>query len=163
MSEARKQRAQQIEEIKEKIQNSTGFVIVNYKGITVAQDVALRAKLRSADVEYKVLKNRLVNKALEELGIEGFSKDLEEASAFAFAKGELVDAAKIISETKDAVQSFEIKCGLMDNKYIGKETVEQLAKIPPKNVLIAQLLGMLQSPISGLARALQQVAEKQEA
>jgi len=160
MSEARELRAKQIEEIKEKIQNSNGFILVGYKGISVADDVALRAKLREANVDYKVLKNRLVNKALEELGIEGFAKDLEQPTAVAFANGEITAAAKVFKDTMGTVSSLQIKSGYMDSAYITADTVNALASIPSKEVLIAQLLGMLQSPISGLARALQQVAEK---
>lgn len=161
MSEARDLRAKQIEEIKAKIQSSNGLIVMGYKGITVAQDVELRAKFRAANVEYKVLKNRLVNKALEELGIEGFANDLQEPTAIAFANGELVSAAKIVKDAMKDVKAISIKSGLMDNAYITSDVVEKLASIPTKEVLIAQLLGMLQSPISGLARALQQVAEKQ--
>jgi len=160
MSEARELRAKQIEEIKEKIQNSNGFILVGYKGISVADDVALRAKLREANVDYKVLKNRLVNKALEELGIEGFAKDLEQPTAVAFANGEITAAAKVFKDTMASVSALQIKSGYMDSAYITADTVNALASIPSKEVLIAQLLGMLQSPISGLARALQQVAEK---
>lgn len=161
MSEARELRAKQISEIKEKIQNSNGFILIGYKGIDVNNDVALRAKCRAANVDYKVLKNRLVNKALEELGIEGFANDLQEPTAVAFAKGEITAAAKIFKDSMADISSLTIKSGYMDNAYISADTVKALASIPSKEVLIAQLLGMLQSPISGLARALQQVAEKQ--
>ncbi len=160
MSEAKELRAKQIEEIKEKIQKSNGIILVSYKGTKVSDDVALRAKLREVNVDYKVLKNRLVNKALEELGINGFSKDLEEPTAVAFANGEITAAAKVFKDTMATVTTLSFKSGLLDNAYIDAKTVEALASIPSKEVLIAQLLGMLQSPISGLARALQQVAEK---
>lgn len=163
MSEARDLRAKQIEEIKEKIQKANGFIVVSYKGIAVTDDVTLRSKFRAANVEYKVLKNRLVNKALEELGITGFTNDLQEPTAIAFANGELTEAAKILKDTMATVSAISVKSGLMDNAYITADTVSKLASIPSKEVLIAQLLGMLQSPISGLARALQQVAEKQQA
>ena len=161
MSEARELRAKQIGEIKEKIQHSNGFILIGYKGINVTDDVALRAKLREANVDYKVLKNRLVNKALEELGIEGFANDLQEPTAVAFANGEITAAAKVFKDAMGTVSSLQIKSGYMDSAYITADTVNALASIPSKEVLIAQLLGMLQSPISGLARALQQVAEKQ--
>ncbi len=161
MSEAKELRAKTIEEIKSKIENSNGFIVVSYKGISVNDDVALRAKLRAANVEYKVLKNRLVNKALEELGIEGFTNDLQEPNAFAFANGEITAAAKVFKDTMANVPSLSVKSAYVDKAYVDAKVVEKLASIPSKEVLIAQLLGMLQSPISGLARALQQVAEKQ--
>ena len=161
MSEARELRAKQIGEIKEKIQHSNGFILIGYKGINVTDDVALRAKLREANVDYKVLKNRLVNKALEELGIEGFTNDLQEPTAVAFSNGEITAAAKVFKDAMATVSALKVKSGFMDKAYITADTVNALASIPSKEVLIAQLLGMLQSPISGLARALQQVAEKQ--
>ena len=161
MSEARELRAKQIEEIKSKIENSNGFIIVSYKGTSVADDVALRAKFREANVEYKVLKNRLVNKALEELGIEGFADDLQEPNAIAFANGEITAAAKVLKDTNANVPTISVKSAYVDKAKVDSKVIEQLASIPSKEVLIAQLLGMLQSPISGLARALQQVAEKQ--
>jgi large subunit ribosomal protein L10 len=109
MSEAKELRAKTIEEIKSKIENSNGFIVVSYKGISVNDDVALRAKLRAANVEYKVLKNRLVNKALEELGIEGFTNDLQEPNAFAFANGEITAAAKVFKDTMANVPSLSVR------------------------------------------------------
>lgn len=163
MSAAKELKAKQIEEIKAKIQNCKAMVLVDYKGVSVAEDTALRAKFRAENVEYKVLKNRLVLKAMQELGIEGFEAQLEGPTAFAFAHGDALAPAKIICEACKNVKALEVKCGMMDGAFIDSSVVEKLASIPSKEVLIAQLLGLLQSPISGLARALQQVAEKQEA
>ena len=160
MSVARDLKAQQIEEIKSKIQNCKSMVLVDYKGISVADDTTLRSKFRAQEVEYKVLKNRLVQKALQELGIEGFDAQLEGPTAFAFAHGDALAPAKVLKEVGKDVKAINIKCGLLDGAYIDETVVEKLASIPSKEVLLAQLLGMLQSPMSGLARALQQVAEK---
>lgn len=162
ISEARQQKAAQIEEIKAKIQNCKSMVVVDYKGISVADDTKLRADFRKQDVEYRVLKNRLVQIALNELGIGGFDGHLEGPTAIAFANGDALAAAKIVADTMKSVSSIQVKCGLMDGAYIDAKTVAKLATIPSKEVLLAQLLGMLQSPLSGLARALQQVAEKQQ-
>lgn len=160
ISEAKQQKAVQIEEIKSKIQNCKAMVVVDYKGISVADDTALRANFRKENVEYRVLKNRLVQIALNQLGITGFDGHLEGPTAVAFANGDALAAAKVVANAKKTVNALEIKCGLMDGAYIDATTVEKLATIPSKEVLLAQLLGLLQSPISGLARALQQVAEK---
>lgn len=162
ISEAKQLKAEQIKAIKEKISNCKAMVVVDYKGITVADDTKLRAEFRKQNVEYKVLKNRLVQIALNELGISGFESSLEGPTAIAFANGDALAAAKVVSETKKTVNALEVKCGLMDGSFITAETVAKLASIPSKEVLLAQLLGLLQSPISGLARALQQVAEKQQ-
>ncbi len=162
MSEAKLQKAAQIEEIKEKIGKCGAFVVVDYKGISVADDTKLRSDFRKNDVEYRVLKNRLVLRALSELNIGGFEGHLEGPTAIAFAYGDPLAAAKVVSENAKTVKAIEIKCGLMDGAYIDAETVAKLAAIPSKEVLLAQLLGLLQSPISGLARAIQQIAEKNQ-
>lgn len=162
MSEAKLQKAAQIEEIKEKIGKCGAFVVVDYKGISVADDTKLRSDFRKNDVEYRVLKNRLVLRALSELNIGGFEGHLEGPTAIAFAYGDPLAAAKVVSENAKTVKAIEIKCGLMDGAYIDAETVAKLAAIPSKEVLLAQLLGLLQSPISGLARAVQQIAEKKQ-
>ncbi len=162
MSEAKLQKAAQIEEIKEKIGKCGAFVVVDYKGISVADDTKLRSDFRKNDVEYRVLKNRLVLRALSELNIGGFEGHLEGPTAIAFAYGDPLAAAKVVSENAKTVKAIEIKCGLMDGAYIDAETVAKLAAIPSKEVLLAQLLGLLQSPISGLARAIQQIAEKKQ-
>jgi large subunit ribosomal protein L10 len=160
MSASRDLKAQHIEEIKSMIQGCNGMVVVSYQGISVADDTQLRAKFRAENVQYKVLKNRLVQRALNELGIEGFDKYLEGSSAFAFANGDALAAAKIVVEQGKTVKALKAKCGLMDGAFIDETVVTKLASIPSKEVLLAQLLGMLQSPISGFARAIQQVAEK---
>jgi large subunit ribosomal protein L10 len=160
MSASRDLKAQHIEEIKSMIQGCNGMVVVSYQGISVADDTQLRAKFRAENVQYKVLKNRLVQRALNELGIEGFDKYLEGSSAFAFANGDALAAAKIVVEQGKTVKALKAKCGLMDGAFIDEAVVTKLASIPSKEVLLAQLLGMLQSPISGFARAIQQVAEK---
>lgn len=162
MSEAKLQKAAQIEEIKEKIGKCGAFVVVDYKGISVADDTKLRSDFRKNDVEYRVLKNRLVLRALSELNIGGFEGHLEGPTAIAFAYGDPLAAAKVVSENAKAVKAIEVKCGLMDGAYIDAETVAKLAAIPSKEVLLAQLLGLLQSPLSGLARAVQQIAEKKQ-
>ena len=162
MSEAKLQKAAQIEEIKEKIGKCGAFAVVDYKGISVADDTKLRSDFRKNDVEYRVLKNRLVLRALSELNIGGFEGHLEGPTAIAFAYGDPLAAAKVVSENAKTVKAIEIKCGLMDGAYIDAETVAKLAAIPSKEVLLAQLLGLLQSPLSGLARAVQQIAEKKQ-
>ena len=146
MSASRDLKAQHIEEIKSMIQGCNGMVVVSYQGISVADDTQLRAKFRAENVQYKVLKNRLVQRALNELGIEGFDKYLEGSSAFAFANGDALAAAKIVVEQGKTVKALKAKCGLMDGAFIDEAVVTKLASIPSKEVLLAQLLGMLQSP-----------------
>ncbi|MEG1535442.1 MAG: 50S ribosomal protein L10 [Clostridia bacterium] len=160
MSEAREIKKQKIEEIKAKIEKCNSFVVVDFKGLSVIDDTAMRAKFRAENVEYCVLKNRLVSKALAELAMDGYDKYLEGTNAIAFANGDALAPAKIVTEAAKTIKAIEVRCGMMDKKLVDSATVSKLASIPPKEVLLAQLLGMLQSPLSGLARALQQVAEK---
>ena len=161
MALTREQKGAQIDEIVKSLEESKSFVIVSYKGISVADDTALRAKFRAAGVTYKVLKNRLVLKAMEKLGISGYNESLEGSSALAFSMTDPLAGPKVISEMSATVKALEVKCGRMDNMYLDVEKVNALAKIPSKETLLAQLLGMLLSPITGLAVALNQVAEKQ--
>lgn len=117
-SEARVQKEAHVEEIKELIKNCNGMVVVSYQGISVADDTQLRSKFRAENVKYKVLKNRLVQRAFQELGIQGFDGHLEGSSAFAFANGDALAAAKIVVEGSKTIKSLKAKCGLMDGAYI---------------------------------------------
>ena len=145
---------QVVEDIKEKIQGAKSIVLVNYKGLTVAQDTEFRNEFRKAGCEYKVLKNTLVRKAFNELGINLFDADLNGPTAVAFANGDPVAPAKILLEKADSTKKITIKCGMVDGSYITTDGVKELATLPPKEVLLAKLLGTLSAPISGLARVL---------
>lgn len=147
---------QAVEEIKAKIQAAPSIVIIDYKGLTVKQDTELRATLRKGGVEYRVLKNRLVQRALNELGYTEFDKHLEGPTAVAFASlTDVVAPAKILQEAaKKYSDKIAIKCGMVDATYIDASEVNALASLPPKEQILAKLLGCLQAPISNLAYAL---------
>ena len=161
MALTREQKGAQIDEIVTSLQDSKSFVIVSYKGISVADDTALRAKFRAAGVTYRVLKNRLIKKAMEKLGITGYEEALEGSTAVAFSMTDPLAGPKVISEMSATVKALEVKCGRMDDMYLDVDKVNALAKIPSKETLLSQLLGMLLIPITGLAVAPNQVAEKQ--
>ena len=146
-----------VSEIKDKIQRAKSFVVVDYRGITVAQDTELRAGFRSANAEYKVYKNRLVQRALNELGIAGFDEFLQGTSAIAFGYEDELTPAKLVSVK---TQKLEIKCGLLNGNFISADEVKALASIPSREELIGKLLFLLQSPMRGLAISLSKVAEK---
>ncbi|NCA66777.1 MAG: 50S ribosomal protein L10 [Clostridia bacterium] len=148
------QKQQIVEEIKTKVKAAKSMVIVDYKGITVKNDTELRAKMREANVEYKVLKNKLVKIALNQLGYTELDKDLEGTTAISFAMGDLVAPAKIIIEAMGKYNKLSIKSGMVEGKPITAAGVKELAELPPKEVLVARVLGMLLAPISGLARVL---------
>ena len=154
VSAALEEKKQLVEELKAKIEGSASIVLVDYKGLTVAQDTELRKALREANVEYRVLKNRLVQKAFSELGYSDFDEALNGPTAVAFANGDPVAPAKILLESVDKYKKMTIKCGMVEGSYITLDGVKELATLPPKEVLIAKLLGTLEAPLSGLVRVL---------
>lgn len=168
------QKKQVVAELSESIKASCTGVIVNYKGITVAEDTKLRKDLREAGDEYKVVKNTLLSRALKDAGIEGLDSVLEGTTAIAFSKDNYVSGAQILAKFADTNKNFEIKAGFVDGGVIDAEGVKSLAKLPSKEVLVAQVLGGLNAPITGfvtvlngtmkgLVVALNAIAEKQGA
>ena len=160
MSQTLESKKQVVEEIKSKIQNCKSLVLVDYKGINVVDDTALRKKCREADVDYRVLKNRLVKIAFNDLGINDFDSYLEGTTAIAFANGDEMQAAKVIVESAKDIKALETKCGMLNGKFLDKDAVEAVSKIPGKEVLLAQLCGLLKSGLSGLASCLSQIADQ---
>lgn len=152
-----------VEEIKEKINKAVSLTFVDYRGLTVEEDTKMRAELRKADVEYKVYKNRLLLKALDELGMTGYTDILEGTTAVAFGMHDEVSAPKILVDTAEKTKKMQIKGGILNGARIDANMVETLAKIPSKEVLISKLLYLLQSPVRGVAIALNAIAEKKEA
>lgn len=150
-----------VEEIKSKYNNAKGVVFVGYQGINVEQDTNLRKSFRESDVEYKIYKNRLIKIALDELGVTGYEPTcLEGATSVAFGKDE-VTAPAILFKTKKTVPCLEAKFGIINGEVVDSARVEQLSKIPSKEVLISQLLCLLNAPISHLARTLDAIAKKE--
>ena len=150
-----------VEEIKANIQNAKSIVLIDYRGISVAEDTALRKEFRNNNIVYKVYKNRLFKKACEELGINGFDSYLEGTTAFAFGMDEETVAPRIAKKQIKALNKMEIKAGYCDGAVIDAKQVDVLASIPSKEQLIANLLSMLNAPVSALARTLQAIADKE--
>ncbi len=168
------QKREYVAGLTEKLSASVAGVVVSYKGINVADDTALRRKLREAGVEYSVVKNTMLRRAVEEAGLSELDNVLEGSTALATSSADHVAAAKILCEYAEKNKNFEIKAGFVEGKVIGKAEVEELAKMPPKDVLVAKVLGGLNAPISGfvgvlhanlrgLVCALNAIAEKQSA
>lgn len=162
MSVARDNKKEQIDAIKSKINKAKSMVLVEYKGIKVQQDIQLRANCRKSGIDYSVLKNRLVKIALNELGYNQFDTYLENCTAVAFSYEDALGASKIMTDAAKAVKNIQIKCGLCEGNFVDANMVSSLASIPSKEVLLCQLCGVLQSGISGLARAISQIAEQKE-
>ena len=162
--EAIAQKAQQVEDIAEKVKKAKSVVLVDYRGLTVAQDTEMRVSLRQAGVDYKVLKNRLVLRAFNGCGFDGFEKVLEGPTAVAFGYEDPVAPAKIVAETVTKTNNkIASKGGIIEGKQASVDEINALAKIPAKPVLVAQLLGMLTNPMRSLAVALSEIAKKQSA
>ena len=159
------QKKQVVAEIVEKLKNAESMVIVSYSGLTVEQVTELRKQCRENDVHYCVLKNRLVDRALKELNIEGIDHLLEGPNAFVFGEKDVTAAPKIISTfiDKNKLTSLEIKGGLMGTEVIDVNTIKSLAATPSREELLGTLVGCLNSPVSGLVAVLDQIAEKKEA
>ena len=152
---------QLVEDMKSELGDAKYIIFVDYNGITVAEDTALRKEFRENGVTYKVLKNRLLTRALDALGITGYdAKMFEGTTAVAYSTDEVAPARIFCKHSKD-LDKMAVKFGIVDGQIKTKEQVEELAKLPSKDVLIAMLLGMLNAPISAMARALNAIAEKQ--
>ena len=157
------QKEQLVNEVAEKIAKAKSILLVNHCGLTVEQDTALRVDMRKADVEYKVIKNTILVRAFEKAGYTGFEKVFEGPTAVAFSYEDTVAGAKIVVENGTKTKMLEIKGGVIEGKIASVEEIKVLASIPAKPVLIGQLLGLLTSPMRGLAVAISEVAKKQSA
>ena len=156
------QKKQQVAQLAEDFKKANVGVLVNYEGITVEKDTKLRKQLREAGCEYKVVKNTLLSLAFQEAGIEGLEEHLHGATAIAY------------SENAKDNENFTVKAGFIDGDTVDAKSIDELAKLPPKEVLVAQVLGGLNGPIQGFANvlngtirglviALNAIAEKQSA
>lgn len=161
-------------EIAGQLKAAVSGVIVDYKGINVADDTKLRRELREAGVHYAVRKNTLLKLAAREAGLSGFEDLLNGATAVAISDSDLIAPAKILAKFAEGHDNFKIKAGFIEGKSAGAEQVMALAKLPPKEVLIARALAGFNAPITGFANvlnanlrglvvALNAIAEKQSA
>lgn len=156
------QKQQFVSELTEKLKKAAGGVIVDYKGITVEEDTALRKELRENNVDYFVVKNTLLRRAAEAARIEGLEPALSGTTAIALSDEDIVVAPKILNKkSEDSKGAFAIKLGFVDGKVITKEEVEVYAKLPSKETLLSQLVFMLQSPMQRLAIAISEIEKKQ--
>ena len=150
-----------VEELAGKLANSVAGVIVDYKGISVADDTKLRRELREAGVEYTVVKNTMLRLALADLGYTEMEKVLEGSTAIAISKEDPIAAAKILGKyAEDSKGKFSIKAGYMDGKEMDVAAVQELSKLPGKQERLSMLCSALQGNIRGLAVALNAIAEK---
>ena len=154
MSENFENKKKVVAEIKQRFENAQSVVFYDYRGLTVAEVTDLRNQCRAAGVEYVVLKNRMMKLATDDLGIQGLESFLKGPSAVAFGIADPVAPAKVLTEFIKKVKKTEIKCGLIDGNVIDVKGVTALAELPPKEVLIAKMMGSLNSPITGFVGVL---------
>ena len=149
-----------VEEIKASLDGAKGVVLVDHRGLTVEQDTVLRKSLREAGVTYKVYKNTLVKRAIEGTEFESLKDVLEGPNAFAVSTEDATAPARVLAEFAKKAPSLEIKAGVVEGTYYDAEGMKQIASVPSREVLLSKLLGSLQSPITNLARVLNQIAEQ---
>ena len=155
------QKKQIVADLAESIKNSAAGVLVNYQGITVENDTKMRKALREAGVKYVVMKNSLTGRACEMNDMADMKNYLTGMTALAISTPEdPIAPAKVIKEYADKIESFKIVAGYLDGKVVDAATIEALADIPSKEVLIAKLLGSIRSPLYNFAYALQAVIDK---
>lgn len=147
-------KSKNVDEIREKIQNAQSVVLVDYRGLNVEELTSLRSKYREAGVEYKVYKNTMMRFAFKDSGFEGFNEFLKGPSAVAFGYDDPIKAAKVTAEFAKTNEKLEIKAGIVDGKIIDVESIQNLASLPSREVLIARALGGLNAPIQGFANVL---------
>lgn len=154
---------QVVADIKEKFEQAHSVIVVEYKGLSVELATDLRAKFRAEGVDYCVLKNTLVKRAVNELGISDLDSFLEGPSAFAFGMKDAVAPAKIVSEfmKKDKTESLSIKSGLLGKELLTTKQIEALASLPSREVLLSRLLGSLNATVASFVRVLEAIRKKQ--
>jgi large subunit ribosomal protein L10 len=152
----REQKAQVIEEVAGALRESNAVFAVDYRGISVPQAAELRTALRAADSTFAVVKNTLAERAADEVGADGLKELLSGPTAMTFVRGDAAAAAKALRDFRRGTGGtlLEFKGGWMDGTTLTPEDVDAIAQLPPKEVLIGRLVGMIASPLTGLATAL---------
>ena len=150
-----------VDEIKELFDGAETAVVVDYRGLTVAQDTELRKKLREAGVVYKVYKNTMIRFAGKGTAFEALEPNLEGPTALAVSKTDATAPARILAEFAKTAPALEIKGGVVEGVYYDEKGMAQISSIPSREVLLGKLLGSIQSPITNFARVLKQIAEAQ--
>ena len=157
MPKARKeQKAEQVEVLTDKLRKAKVALLTDYRGLTVTQLQELRGRLRTGDVEYRVVKNTLARRAAEAAGVPALQSELEGPVAIAFGYDDLSLPSKLINEfVRSTRLKLEVKGGLVEGRVFTPDQVKQLADLPSREMLIAQLMGTLQSPVGQLVGIMQ--------
>ena len=151
-----------VEEISELLNGAATAVVVDYRGLTVAEDTELRKQLREAGVVYKVYKNTMINFAIKDTEFADLAQHLEGPTAIAVCKDDATAATRVLAKFAKTAEALEIKGGVVDGIYYDAVGIGQIASIPSREVLLSKLLGSMQSPVTNFARVIKQIAEKNE-
>ena len=149
-----------VQAIVDDITDAQSIVLVDYRGLTVAQDTELRKQLREAGIVYKVCKNTMMKRAFEGTDFAQLDEYLEGPSAIAISKDDATAPARIICKFAKTAQALEVKAGVVEGTVYDANGVAELSKVPSREELLSKLLGSFQSPIYNLARVLNQIAEQ---
>lgn len=148
-----------VDEISQLIDGAQSLVLVDYRGLTVDEDTRLRRSFREAGIEYKVYKNTLIKRAVEGTAFEPVAQILEGPTAIAISKEDATAPARVIFQNMKEMPKLEVKGGMVEDKYYDAAGMEQVSKIPSREILLGRLFGSMQSPIANLARVINQIAE----
>ena len=150
-----------VSEISEKLKNSESTVVVEYRGLTVAEVTELRRNLRAENVEMKVYKNTMVERAAEECGYSELKEALKGPYEFAFST-DATAPARILANFAKKHEALVLKQGIVEGKVVSVETIKELSSLPNRDGMLSMLLSCLQSPVSSFARAVKAVADAKE-
>ena len=151
-----------IDEIHSKLDKAQSTLLVDYIGMTVEESTDLRRQFRAAGVDFKVYKNTLINRALQEKGISGLETYLNGSTALAFSNDDPTAAARVLSKFIAKVKKTQMKAALLGTDVLDTAKAEALADIPSREVLIAMMLGVMNGPVSAFARAVDQIRQQKE-
>ena len=148
-----------IDEISASIKDAQSVVVVDYRGLTVAQDTQLRKELREAGVTYKVYKNTMMNFAFKGTDFESLAPVLEGPSAIAISAEDATAPARVLAKFAKNAPALEIKAGVVEGTFYDANGMKAVAAVPSRDELLSKLLGSLQSPVANFARVISQIAE----
>jgi len=153
-----------VDELTAKLQGSACGVIVNYKGINVADDTGLRKSMREAGVDYFVVKNSLLSRACEKAGLTGLEEHFHGETAIALSKEDIIIAPKLVyGQVESSKGAYKIKAGFIEGKAVDAAVMTEYAQLPSKDVLVSKLLFVLQAPMQKLAIGISEVAKQKAA
>ena len=148
-----------IKKIAEEVKDAQSVVLVDYRGLTVAEDTALRKELREAGILYKVYKNTMMKRAFEGTEFEGLESYLAGPSSIAISKDDATLAARLLANFAKKSPKLELKAGVVEGNVYNETEILEIARVPSREELLSKLLGSIQSPITNFARVIKQIAE----